>query len=290
MDFLGPLIANGLVVGSAYGLIGIGFALIYKATGVVNFAQGEVMMLTAYIAYALGVSLDLSFFPLLAVVVLLAMLLGLAIERFIIRPMLGEPAFSIVMVTIGLAVILRGVAIMIWGPNPVQFRAGLGSGVVRIGPLAFYEAQLYTLGALAVISAVIWAFFRFTRIGIAMRAAASDERAALLVGIAVSRIHAVAWALASAVAAVAGILISAMVTLGPDLWFQGLRAFPAVILGGLDAPLGAALGGLIIGVIENLAQGYLGQGMREIAGFVVIIVMLMVRPYGLFGSREIERV
>ncbi len=290
MEFLALLLASGLVVGAGYALIGMGFALIYKATGIVNFAQGEVMMLTAYIAYSLATSLDLSFFPLLALTVPLAMLIGLTIERLFIRPMLGEPPFSIVMVTIGLAVILRGVTIMIWGPNPEQFRAGLGTGVILVGNLPFYAAQLWTLGALALLTLLAWLFFHSTRVGIAMRAAASNERAALLAGIAVPRIHAVAWALASAVAAIAGILLSAMESLGPDLWFQGMRAFPAVILGGLDAPLGAALGGLVIGLIENLAQGYLGQGLREIAGFVTIILVLMLRPYGLFGSKEIERV
>jgi branched-chain amino acid transport system permease protein len=289
-EFLLPLLATGIVVGASYGLIGMGFALIYKATGIVNFAQGEVLMLTAYIAYSLAASLHLSFLPLLAVTVPAAVLIGLAIERLLMRPMLGEPAFSQVMVTIGLAVILRGVVIMIWGPNPYQFDAGLSTGVVHIGSVAFYPAQLGLIAALALICGAVWGFFRFSRIGIAMRAAASDERAALLMGIDVARVHAVAWAIAAAIAAVAGMLIAALVSVGPDLWFQGLRAFPAVILGGLDAPLGAALGGIVIGLVENLAQGYLGQGLREIAGFVMIILVLMVRPYGLFGRPDIERV
>ena len=123
-----------------------------------------------------------------------------------------------------------------------------------------------------------------------MRAVAANEKAAMLMGIAVSRIHGLAWMLSSAIAAVAGVLFAANFKLGPDLWFQGLKSFPAVILGGLDSIVGAAIGGLVIGVIENLAQGYLGQGLREIAGFAVIVIILMVRPYGLFGEREIERV
>ncbi|HYH23092.1 MAG TPA: branched-chain amino acid ABC transporter permease [Azospirillum sp.] len=289
-DFALLLMVTGLVSGAAYALIAMGFALIYKATGVVNFAQGELVMLTAYIAYSLSTAFELSFLPLMALTVPLAMALGLFLERVFIRPMLGEPVFSIVMVTIGLAVILRGLTIMIWGPNPFQFRAGFSNDVIHIGPVPFYEAHLWTLGTLAVLSAATWAFFRFTRIGIAMRAAASDERAALLMGISVPRIHATAWALSAALAAVAGVLFSAIFTLGPDLWFQGMRAFPAVILGGLDSPLGAALGGLVIGVVENMAQGYLGQGLREIAGFLIIVIVLMVRPYGLFGERDIERV
>lgn len=290
MDFFLLLVATGLVSGAAYGMIAMGFALIYKATGVVNFAQGELMMLTAYVAYSIAGALDLSFWPLLAVTIPLAILIGLALERIFIRPMLGEPLFAIVMVTIGLAVILRGTTIMIWGPDPLNFPAGLSRNVILIGPLPFYAAQLYAIGSLGVLVACAYAFLRYARMGLAMRAVAANESAALLMGVSVQRVHAIAWGLSSAIAAVAGILFAANFKLGPDMWFQGLRSFPALILGGLDSVVGAAVGGLVIGVIENLSQGYLGQGLREIAGFVVIVLVLMVRPYGFFGQREIERV
>lgn len=287
MEFFLLLVANGLVAGAAYGMIAMGFALIYKATGVVNFAQGELVMLTAYVAFSIAGAVDLGFFPLLAVTVPVAMAIGLALERIFIRPMLGEPLFAVVMVTIGLAVILRGVTIMIWGPDPLDFQAGLSRDVILIGFLPFYPAQLYAIGSLAVLVAAAYAFLRFSRIGIAMRAVAANEKAALLMGVSVQRIHAVAWSLSAAIAAVAGVVFAANFKLGPDMWFQGLKSFPALILGGLDSVIGAAVGGLVIGVVENLAQGYLGQGLREIAGFVVIVVILMVRPYGLFGEREI---
>ena len=290
MDFFLLLVASGLVSGASYGMIAMGFALIYKATGVVNFAQGELAMLTAYVAFALASALDLGFWPLMAVTIPVAMVIGLTLERIFIRPMLGEPLFAIVMVTIGLAVILRGVTIMIWGPDPIDFPAGLSREVVLIGPLPFYQGQLYALAFLGLLVVACWAFLRFTRIGIAMRAVAANETAALLMGVSVKTIHAVAWSLSSAIAAVAGIIFAINFKLGPDMWFQGLKSFPALILGGLDSVLGAAIGGLVIGVVENLAQGYLGQGLREIAGFVVIVVILMLRPYGLFGEREIERV
>lgn len=290
MDFFLLLVASGLIAGAAYSMIAMGFALIYKATGVVNFAQGELAMLTAYVAFSLSSLLDLGFWPLLAVTIPVAMAIGLTLERIFIRPMLGEPLFAIVMVTIGLAVILRGVTIMIWGPDPIDFPAGLPRDVVMVGPLPFYLGQLYALGCLALLVVLSWAFLRYSRIGIAMRAVAANETAALLMGVSVKSIHAVAWSLSAAIAAVAGILFAINFKLGPDMWFQGLKSFPALILGGLDSVLGAAIGGLVIGVVENLAQGYLGQGLREIAGFVVIVVILMIRPYGLFGEREIERV
>lgn len=290
MDYFLILVCTGLVTGATYAMVAMGFAMIYKATGVVNFAQGELMMLTAYVAYSLAGSLHLSFIPLMAVTIPLAMLIGLVLERLFIRPMLGEPVFAIVMVTIGLAVILRGATVLIWSTNEDLFDAGFSDTVIEIGPVPFYEAQLYTLAMLAILVAGAWAFFRFSRVGIAMRATANHQTAALLMGISAKRIYALAWALSAAIASVAGVLIATMFTIKPDLWFQGLRSFPAVILGGLDSVLGAALGGLTIGVVENLSEGYIGQGLKEIAGFVVIVLVLMVRPYGLFGAKTIERV
>lgn len=290
MDYFLQMLATGLVIGASYGLIAMGFALVYKATGVVNFAHGELVMLTAYVAFTLSSTFNLSFVPLMLVTIPISMIIGLVLERIFIRPMLGEPIFSIVMVTIGLAVMLRGITIMIWGPDPHNFSAGVSSEVIFIGNLPFYAAQLMSIVALGVCVVAAWAFLRFSRIGIAMRAVAAHETAALLVGISVKRIHAMAWALSAALAAIAGVLFAMNFKLVPDLWFQGLKSFPAVILGGLDSILGSALAGLVVGVIENLSQGYIGRGMREISGFIVIIVVLMVRPYGLFGDKEIERV
>ena len=290
MEFLFLLISTGLVNGAVYGLIAMGFALTYKATGVVNFAQGELVMLTAYVSFSLTNALDLSFFPLLAMTIPISMAIGLALERLVIRPMLGQPVFAIVMATVGLAVILRGIVVLVWSAEPFNFPAGLPTSVVSIAGVPFYPAQLALLGALALVTLCAWLFLRFTRLGVAMRAVAANETAALLMGISVERIHAAAWMLSAAIAAIAGVLFAINFKLAPDMWFQGLKSFPAVILGGLDSVIGAALAGLIIGVIENLSQGYLGEGLREIAGFVVIIVVLMVRPYGLFGSPDIERV
>ena len=290
MAFLALLVSTGLVTGATYGLIGMGFALIYKATGVVNFAQGELVMLTAYIAFSLAGALGLSFFPLMLVAVPISMAIGLVLERAFIRPMLGEPVFSIVMVTVGLAVILRGIVVLIWGSEPLNFAAGIATTVVAIGGVPFYLAQLYLIGALALLTLLTWLFLRFSRFGVAMRAVAANETAAMLTGVSVDRIHALAWMLSSAIAAIAGALFAVNYKLAPDLWFQGLKSFPAVILGGMDSVIGASVGELIIGVIESLAQGYLGEGLRDIAGFVVIIVVLMIRPFGLFGSQDIERV
>jgi branched-chain amino acid transport system permease protein len=290
MDYFLQLVISGIAVGLLYGFIGMGFAMIYRATGVVNFAQGELMMLVSYIAFTLAGTFQFGFWLMLAATVAASVLIGLLIEVLLIRPMLGQPVFSTVMVTIGLAVILRSVEVLIWGADPMPLNAGLPTEVIKIGPAGLYPAQLYSVGLMAAVLLGLSTFFRYSRVGIAMRATANVQTAALLMGINVKRIFALSWALSAGLAAIAGVLIGVIYDVNPGMWTTGLRSFPAVILGGLDSVFGAALGGILIGVVENLSEGYIGRGMKEIAGFVLILVVLMVRPYGLFGKPEIERV
>ena len=290
MSYFMNLVLSGMVIGSLYGLVAMGFAIIYRATGMVNFAQGEVMMLIAYMSYTFATIPGMGFVPLLACVLAASIALGLLIEWLFIRPMLGEPMFSRVMVTIGLAVVIRSVVILIWGVEPTAFPRPFGNAVIRFGDVALYPGQIFALTSLAVLSLAMWLFFRRARVGIAMRATSNNETTALLMGINVKRISAIAWALAAVFAAFAGLAFCLMFSLEPEISQMGLRGFPATILGGLDSVVGGAFGGLVIGIAENLAGGYLGRGLKEIAGFVLIIVVLMVKPYGLFGQREIERV
>jgi branched-chain amino acid transport system permease protein len=295
MNYLFNLVTSGLVIGTLYGLVAMGFAIVYRATGMVNFAQGEVMMLIAYMSFSLaGIpGLGAGFFgfvALLAAVLAVSVLLGLLIERVFIRPMLGEPMFSRVMVTIGLAVVIRSTVILVWGVEPTAFPRPFGNAVIRFAGLALYPGQIFALVSLAVLCLAMWLFFSRSRIGIAMRATSNNETTALLMGIDVRRISAIAWALSAVFAAFAGLSFCLMFSLEPEISQMGLRGFPATILGGLDSVIGGAFGGLVIGVVENLAGGYLGRGLKEIAGFVLIVIVLMVKPYGLFGQREIERV
>jgi branched-chain amino acid transport system permease protein len=290
MTYLLNLVISGVVIGSLYGLIAMGFAMVYRATGMVNFAVGEMMMVTAYISYNLAQIPDLGFFGVLVLSFGVSMLLGWLIERIFIRPMLGEPMFSRVMVTIGLAVVIRSTVILIWGVEPKPYPRLLGDQVLRMGEFALYPGQIFTLVLLAVLCLIMWVFFQRSRVGIAMRATSNNETTALLMGINVKRISAMAWALSALFAAASGLAFCMMFALEPEISQMGLRGFPATILGGLDSVVGGALGGLIIGVAENLAGGYLGRGLKEIAGFVLIVVVLMVKPFGLFGQREIERV
>ncbi|MCA0240407.1 MAG: branched-chain amino acid ABC transporter permease [Proteobacteria bacterium] len=290
MDYFVNLVTSGLVIGALYGLVAMGFAIVYRATGMVNFAQGEVMMLIAYAAYSLSTIPGLPFWLLLPLVLAASVGLGLVIERLFIRPMLGEPMFSRVMVTIGLAVVIRSSVLLIWGVEPTAFPRPLGSEPLRLAGIALYPGQIFALVSLALLCVLMALFFSRSRIGIAMRATSDNETTALLMGIDVKRISGIAWALSAVFAAFAGLSFCLMFSLEPEISQMGLRGFPATILGGLDSVVGGAFGGLVIGVAENLAGGYLGRGLKEIAGFVLIVVVLMVKPYGLFGQREIERV
>lgn len=290
MDYFLNLVASGLVFGALYGFIAIGFAVIYKTTGVVNFAQGEIMMLVTYFAWTVGSHGTAPLWQLMLLAIGGGLVLGAVVERLLIRPMLGESQFAIIMTTVGIAIIMRGLVPLIWGVESLPVENALKGVTVEFGPVLLLGDQIFALGAFLLVSLVTWVFFRFTRVGTAMRATALDETAALLMGINVRRLHSLSWMISSATAGMAGVCYAIMVSRAPDMWFLGMQSFPAAILGGLDSPLGSALGALIIGVTASMSEGYIGQGLKEISGFVMIIAILMIRPYGLFGEKELERV
>ncbi len=290
MKLLADLLASGIAIGAIYGLIAMGFAVIYKATGLVNFAEGEMSMIVAYIAWTIATTLSGNIFVVVAGSIVAGVLLGLVVERFIMRPMLGEPIFSTVLVTIGVAVVLRSLITLIWDAYPHALDVGVGKGVAHLAGVGLRTAQVAAVLTLLAIMAAFYLFFRYSKVGVAMRAVASDDRTALLMGVSAHRIHAIAWGCSSAIAGIAGVLFALVYDLSPAMFQIGLKSFPATILGGLDAVNGSGFGGVLIGVVENLAGGYLGSGMKDVAGFLMIIVVLMVQPFGLFGEREIVRV
>jgi branched-chain amino acid transport system permease protein len=293
MDHLLQLLASGIVTGGIYALIAIGFVVIYKATGVINFATGELMMLGAFFAWT-AMAAGLPFAAALLLAALLAGLVGVSVERVVLRPLMGQRAISVIMVTIGLSSIFKGLAQILWSGEYRSFPPIFPRRPVTLGPVILPSRQAYPfLVALAAI-ALLALLFRFTRTGTAMRATAADQATAFSMGIDVRRIFSLSWALAAVTAALAGVVIGAIGGISPQLGAVGLRIFPVVILGGLDSVGGALLGGVVMGVLENLAGGYLdplveGGGAKEVAPFAALVLILMVRPWGLFGTREVER-
>ena len=294
MDTLAQASMSGIALGCVYALVALGFVLIYKATEVINFAQGELMMVGAYIYFSLVTSLEMAPLAAFIITLVLAGLLGALIERAVLQPLVDEPAFTLVMVTIGLATVLRAITGMIWSHDTHAFPSPIPQGALRLGQLSISSTDLWTLGVTAALSLFLFLFFRYTRLGTAMRAVAQNRYAAQLMGISAERIFTLTWALAAAVGAVGGILLADISYLHTNMGFIGLRAFPAVVLGGLESIPGALLGGLLIGLIESLAGVYLdpilGGGTREVVAFVVLLMVLLVRPTGFFGAPIEKRV
>lgn len=295
MDFFLQLVINGVVVGSIYALVALGFVIIYKSSGILNFAQGEFLVLGAYICLTILSIGRVPLVPAFLLTMVFSAGLGVLLERLILRPLIGEPVISVIMVTLGLSSILRAVVQGIWGTDTRPFPPVLPSTPVRFGPVPVSQGYLWSLGSVVVLLILFSAFFRYSREGIAMRATAFSQQVALSMGISVKRIFALSWSIAAMVSAIGGVLLGS-IRGGVDgsLAFLGLKVVPVTILGGLDSIQGAIVGGVIIGVLENLSGGYLdplvGGGVKEVAPFVALVLILMVRPYGLFGKVHIERV
>jgi len=294
MWFFLQLVIQGLAVGSVYALVALGFVLIYKASSVINFAQGELLMVGAYVCLALLTTFQVPFWAAFFLTMAFSVILALLIERLVLRPMIGEPAISIIMITIGLSLVLKSSVAAIWGVEISAFPSIFPETPLRFGEIIVSQVYVYTFLASMVFLVLFALFFKHSRMGIAMRATANSNQVALSMGISVKKVFAISWCVAAVVSAVGGILIGNINGVNITLSSVGLKVFPAVILGGLDSIPGAVLGGLIIGVLENLSGGYLDQlfggGVKEVAPFVVLVIILMVKPYGLFGTEEIERV
>lgn len=295
MEFLLQLVISGLVTGSIYALVGLGFVIIYKSSSILNFAQGEFLMLGAYVCLAIFVSYRVPFPAAFALTLGFSILLGVAMERVLLRPMIGEPVISVIMVTIGLSVVLRGITLWIFGPEPKSFPSGAAGAKVDIAGLNIEAAYLWsTLAAALAMAAFAW-FFKYSRLGLAMRATAFDQQVAQSLGVSIQRIFIVSWAISALASGVAGVVVGLVNGISPGLSLFGIKVFPAVILGGLDSIVGAVVGGVVIGLLENLAQfvdgEYLHWGnLYVVAPFYVLVLVLMLKPYGLFGTRDIERI
>jgi branched-chain amino acid transport system permease protein len=294
LGFMFALIVSGLSVGLMYSLIALGFVLVYKATEAINFAQGEFVMLAGYVAAA---TLAGEGMPILAAAlgaVLVMAIFGFALERIVLRPLLGRPIVAIIMATIGLAAILRGLPPLVFGAETRALPLPIRDDPYMLGPAAVPPVELLGVVVAAAFLVCFTVFFMKSRMGVAMRAVADNQQVAMAMGINVERYFALAWAMAGMVSAVGGVIWGNMLGVDVQLALVGLKVFPVVILGGLDSVVGAVVGGLIVGVVESLAAGYLdpyvGGGTKDFAPYVLMIVALMFMPYGIFGERKIERV
>jgi branched-chain amino acid transport system permease protein len=287
------LLFQGVSLGMVYSLIALGFVMVFKGSGVFNFAHGEFVMAAAYVVIAVAATAPYAMGVLVALMVLVV--LGVVVERFVLRKMLGEPLFAVVMVTLGLAIMVRAVVAMLWGFQDKGYADWIGPGVVRVGDVVLPKTGLWIIGISVVLLAALWAFYNRTGYGLALRATAAHQEAALAQGIDVRRMFALAWALAAILAVAAGIFLGAFPRpVGLTMGFVALNALPAIIIGGFDSLAGAVVGGVTVGVIQVFAAGYLGNvgggNLQEVLPYLVMLAVLLVRPYGLFGTPEIERV
>ena len=291
MQFL-QLVISGVAQGCIYGLIALGFVLIYKATETVSFVQGDLMMMGGFVGLAAMTMLGFPYWLSILAAIIAMGLFGLFIERLVIRPILGQPQFTIVMLTIGIGYIVRGLITMIPAIGtethvlPVPFK----DQVLQAGGLLFSVEQLVIIGATALLCAVLFAVFRYTTVGIAMQASSQNQLAAYYMGIPVQKLNGLVWALAAAVAAVAGLLLAPITFVHVNMGFIGLKAFPAAVVGGFGSLPGAIVGGLIIGIIESLSGFYLPTGFKDVAPYIVVLLMLWFKPNGLFGEKLRKKV
>jgi len=291
--FLAQLFLTGLVVGSVYSLVALGFVLIYKATSILNFAQGELLMFGAYVCLTLIVGFHVPYIWAFLLTLAFSFVLGVMVERVILRPMIGKPIISIIMLTIALSVVLRSLMQIFWGTETKVFPPIFSDVPIRFFGLFIAEIHLFSL-IFAVACVVLFVrFFKFSSAGLAMRVTAFDQQIAQTLGINIKRIFALSWAISAIVSSIGGIILGNINGINNSLAAMGLKVFPCIILGGLDSITGAIVGGFFIGVLENLAGGYLdpvfGGGVKDVAPFVFLVIMLMIKPYGLFGKVNIER-
>ena len=288
------LLTNGIMIGLMYALIALGFVLIYKATDAINFAQGEFVMFAGFIAAGAAEIAGLPFWISAALAIGGMIALGFGLERVVLRPLIGRPVIAVVMATIGLAAVLRGVATMAFGGGTRAIVMPVSDDPIQLGPVMLPPVQLIGAAVSLVFLAGFTWFFLKSRIGIAMRAVADSQQVAMAMGINVRRYFALAWAMAGIVSALGGVVWGTMLGVDNQLALVGLKVFPVVILGGLDSVMGAVIGGLIVGIVENLAAGYMdpyvGGGTKDFAPYVLMILVLMIRLEGIFGRRRIERV
>jgi len=285
-------VVSGTAIGCVYALVALGFVLIYKATEVVNFAQGDILMVGAFLAYTLIVLAGFNFWVGALLAIGLTAVLGFFLERLVVRPIVGQPIFAIVMVTIGIGFVARSVASMTpgWGVDTHFIETPFYNKTVRWGAVVLSQDHVAIILLTILLCLVLFLFFRRTKLGIAMQATSQNQLAAYYMGIPVKTVFSLVWAISAGVAAFAGVLLAPIAFVHANMGFIGIKAFPAAVLGGFGSIPGAVVGGLIIGVVEALAGFYLPEGFKDVAAYIVLLLVLLVRPEGLFGEATRKKV
>jgi branched-chain amino acid transport system permease protein len=294
MELFLMAITTGIMVGGIYALVALGWVLIYKCSGVLNLAMGEMTLIGAYVSlsfYSMGVP----FLPALLFSLIIGLILGILTERIFLDKLIGEPVLTVIMVTVGLSFFFKGMVELIWGTDTRVFTPPVFSiEPIHIGPVIVGQAYLWSFVAAIILLIVFVCFFKYTRWGLAMQATADDEMAALSIGVSARFVYAAAWAIAFMAAGVGGTLLGNINGLNISVGYLGLLVLPAVVLGGLNSVPGAIVGGITIGILQNLCGAYLDKyfpgGVKEVAPFVFMVVFLLFKPHGLWGWERIERV
>ncbi len=294
-ELLTHLVVNGLIVGTLYGVVAMCFVLIYKSTQVVNFAQGEFLLIGAWTCWWLMTHFGLPIWFSFPLTFAFMVVFGLLLQVIVLRPLIGEPVISVIMVTIGLSMVFQAAMGWMFGTFAKPFPKVFETESVSILGLQVQSAYMMSLVISLCIMVAFFYFFKYSRMGLAMRAAAFDQQAAQSLGVSVKQVFAMAWAISAVVSAVAGVVMGMVNGVSSALSFIGIKVFPAVILGGLDSIVGAIVGGLIIGVLENVAEFVDSQWLHvgnlyTVAPFYALVIILMIKPYGLFGTKDIERI
>lgn len=293
MAFLVQVAFNGMALGAIYSLIALGYVIVYKASRVLNLAHGEFLLIGTFLTITLSVEAKVPFWLALPLSALVVGLVAVALERTILRKLVGESVISVIMVTVGLHLFLRGLAGLAWGHDPKAVPLNLGRSM-KVAEISISPVGLLSLGVSIIMVIALILFFQRTRVGLGMRAGALDQETALLSGVSISQVLAMSWGLSALLATIAGVFVGSLGVVGHNLGDVALRVLAAIIFGGLDSIPGAILGGLLIGVVENLSaaylRSYLGAGIEDVISYLLLIPILIIWPYGIFGTKEIDRV
>jgi len=288
------LIIDGVASGCIYGLVALGFVLIYKATETINFAQGDILMLGAFVAFSLIGVLGMDYIMGFALTVVIIAVFGFFLDSVVVRQIIGQPPFATVMLTIGIGFILRGFASIFWGTDIFSFSTPFSGKITEFNGLIISYVNLSIIIGTVILVSVLYLFFTFSRIGVAMRASSENQLAAYYMGIPVKFIFSLIWSISAATAAIAGVLLAPITLVDTSISLIGLKAFAAAVLGGFGSIPGAIVGGIIIGIVEQLCgtyENYLFEGIREISAYLVLILTLIIYPRGLFSDKaEVKKV